>query len=112
MWSRLGGQRLSAPQDATSGVWTAASTGAGRVDVLVSSFLATGATDRTAHVDVGGVKPGRWKASVFRVDSDHPGSTTAASVANVNVDGSGHAVLDLALPAQSVVLVELTRPSR
>jgi hypothetical protein len=112
MWSRLGGSRLNSPQDPTGGVWTAATTTGSSVDVLVSSFLATGAKDRALHVDIGGIKPGRWQANVFRVDADNPGSTTPASVVDVKTDSNGHALLNVALPAQSVVLVELTRPNR
>jgi hypothetical protein len=112
MWSRLIGSRLDSPQDPTGGVWTAASTLSGRVDVLVSSFLATGASDRALHLDVGGLKRGRWKASVFPIDADHPGSTTPASVMNVKANTNGHAALNVPMPAQSVVLVELSRPTR
>src|SRR5437764_4902679 len=60
MWSRFGGQRLASPQDPTGGVWTAASTSTDRVDVLVSSFLATGGNARQLHVDLAGARPGRW----------------------------------------------------
>src|SRR5436305_3296622 len=83
MWQRLGGSRLDSPQDPTGGVWTAASTTGDKIDVLVSSFLATGASERSAHLDVAGLKRGHWTASVFRVDADHAGSTTPAVVMGV-----------------------------
>jgi hypothetical protein len=110
MWSRLEGSRLTTAQDPTAGVWTAASTVGDRVDVLVSSFVATGASARALHVDIAGVKPGRWTARLFRVDADHPGSTDPAEVVDVMADGNGHVTLETALPPQSVVLVELARP--
>jgi len=109
LWSRLAGSRLSSQQDAVNGVWTAASISHGRVDVLVSSFLASGASARALHVDVAGMTPGRWTASVFRVDADHAGATAPAETHAVTTDGAGHLTFDTALPGQSVVLVELTR---
>lgn len=108
MWSRLEGNRLDSPQNPTSGVWTAASASATRVDVLVSSFLATGASARVAHVDVAGMKPGRWTARLFRVDAAHAGSTDPTQTVDAIAGTSGHVILDAALPAQSVLLVELT----
>jgi len=111
MWSRLQGSRLASPQDPAGGVWTAASTSKERADVLVSSFEATGASGRGLHLDVAGLKPGRWTATLFRVDADHPGSTDPAETVDVMAGPSGHAVLDTGLPPQSVVLVELARPA-
>ena len=109
MWSRLAGARLASPQDPTGGVWTAASASRDRVDVLVSSFLATGAAARGLHVDIAGVKPGRWTAKLFRVDADHPGSTDSAETVDVMADTNGHVTIHTALPPQSIVLVELGR---
>src|SRR2546423_11928806 len=56
MWSRLEGSRLASPQDPTGGVWTAASTAADRVDVLVSSFVATRGSARAPPFDVARVE--------------------------------------------------------
>ena len=109
MWSRLTGNRLATDQHPMSGVWTAASSSADRVDVFVGSFLATGATDRTVHIDVAGLDAGPWVAAVFRVDAGHPGSTSPVEELTLAPDASGRATLDAALPAQSVVLVELVR---
>jgi hypothetical protein len=109
MWSRLEGSRLTSAQDPTGGVWTAASASTERVDVVVSSFLATGASARALHLDVSGLKPGAWTAKLFRVDADHAGSTDATETVDVMADPNGHSTLDTALPVQSVVLVELAR---
>jgi hypothetical protein len=114
MWSRLAGDRIATAQDPTGGVWTAASRthdGAERVDVIASNFLATGATARSLHVDVTGIRPGQWTAKLFRVDADHAGSTDPVQVVGVKADSGGHIGFDTALPPQSVVLVELTRPA-
>jgi len=111
MWSHLSGSRLASPQDPTGGVWTAASASHDRVDVLVSSFLATGGSDRSVHVDVAGMEPGRWTASLYRVDADHPGSTDPAETVNAMAAPNGHVTLDTTLPAQSIALVELARPA-
>ena len=55
------------------------------------------------------MKPGWWTAKLFRIDADHPGSTSPAETVGVKADRTGHVTLDAALPAQAVVLVELTR---
>ncbi|MCU1450857.1 MAG: hypothetical protein JWP02_3027 [Acidimicrobiales bacterium] len=109
LWTRLAGQRLASPQDPAAGVWTAASADAGRVDVLVSSFLAAGASDHTLHLTVAGLDPAAWTARLFRVDAGHPGSTDPAETVDVVAGTDGRAVVDTALPAQAVVLAELTR---
>jgi hypothetical protein len=111
MWSRLEGSRLNTAQDPTGGVWTAASTSPERADVLLSSFAATGGSARALHLDVAGLKPGRWTAKLFRVDADHPGSTDPAEVVDVMADSQERVTLDTALLTQSVVLVELARPA-
>src|SRR5437764_924393 len=111
MCSRLAGSRLASPQDPTGGVWTAASASHDRVDVLVSSFLATGGSDRSVHVDVAGMAPGLWTASLYRVDADHPGSTDPAETVNAMAAPNGRVTLDTTLPAQSIALVELARPA-
>jgi len=108
MWSRLEGARLDTPQDPTDGVWTAASTSPDRVDVLASSFLATGGNPRLLHVDVAGLRPGAWTAKVFRVDGSHPGSTDPVKVMTVETGAGVHAIVNTGLPPQAVVLVELT----
>ena len=109
LWSRLEGSRLASPQDPAGGVWTAAATTGDRVDVLVSSFRAAGAEDRALHLAVGGLGAGSWTVNLFRVDADHPGSTDPAETVDVVVGDTGRAVVDTALPVQSVVLAELTR---
>ena len=111
MWSRLTGSRLASPQNPSGGVWTAASASAShdRVDVLASSFVASGGRDRRLHLAVAGLRPGRWTANVFRVDAGDPGSTDPVEIFDVVADQAGHGVVDTALPAESVVLVELSR---
>jgi hypothetical protein len=110
MWSRLAGTRLASRQDPVSGLWTAAArTDAGdRVDVLASSFMATGGVARQVRVDIRGVTPGAWHGQLYRVDADHPGSTDPVETVDVVVDSGGRASLDTQLPAQAVLLVELT----
>ena len=114
LWGRLGPVRLGSPQDVANGVWTAAGAGADadgtRVDVLVASFLATGAHDHALHLSVAGVHPGRWRVRLFRVDAAHPGSTDPAEEIDVTAGPDRRVQLDTALPAQSVVLAELVRP--
>jgi beta-xylosidase len=109
LWSRLdGGHRLASPQDPVGGVWTAAATNTGRVDVLASSFLGAGARDRALHLAMAGLAPGPWTVRLFRVDKTHAGATDPDETFGVVAGADGSTALDTALPAQSVVLVELT----
>jgi len=108
MWSRLTGRRLASPQDAAGGVWTAAARDGDRVDVLTSSFVATGGSDRPLHLAIGGLRPGRWTVHLFRVDANHAGSTDPAETLSVVAGADGRAAVDTALPAQSAVLAELS----
>jgi hypothetical protein len=89
-------------------VWTAAARAGGRVQVIVASFVATGGEDRTLDLSVTGLAAGGWRADVFRIDAAHPGATDPDERVDAVADGSGRLRLSLALPAQSVVLAELS----
>jgi hypothetical protein len=113
LWEHLGAVRLSSAQDPVGGVFTAAArdgdAASTRVDVVVASFVATGGSDRALALTVQGVAAGRWDADVYRVDAAHAGSTAPTERVAVDVGGNGVVHVATALPAQSVVLVELTR---
>ena len=108
MWEQLGPTRLASPQDPIGGNWTGAAASAAGVQVLTSSFLASNAQDHDLALSVGGLSRGAWSAAIFRVDGTHPGSTQPAEVQKVVVRADRIAHLDTSLPAQSVVLVELS----
>ena len=108
MWERLQGRLLVSPQEPAGGVWTAAARERARVDVLVASFLASGATDRTLHLRVAGLSRGkRATVHLYRVDASHPGSTVPAETRSARVARDGTLDLATSLPAQSVVLAEI-----
>src|SRR5207248_7542758 len=108
LWQQLGPTRLATDQDVVNGVWTAAGSGADEVDVLVASFLATGAHDHALQLSVDGLARGAWRALLYRVDDAHAGSTEPAET--IPVDGAdGTLELDTTLPAQSVVLARIVR---
>src|SRR5205807_8770175 len=112
LWTRLGPVRLDSPQDVADGVWSAAGASADRtrVDLLVASFVASGAHDHVLHLTMAGLHPGAWFVSLWRVDAAHPGFTDPAQVVHAVAGPDGRLALDTALPAQSVVLAELERP--
>jgi len=108
LWQRLQGQRLDSPQDPAGGVWTAAARDGSRVDVLVASFQATGAHDRDLQLHVAGLAPGQSvNVELFRIDGTNAGSTAPTEAKTVTTNQDGTLDMATALPAQSVVLVEL-----
>jgi len=96
---------------ATAGVWALAGRGLGRagqpsrITVLISSWMADGGHDRDLRLTVDGLPSGRsdWEAAVYRLDGGHPAAGSPVSTASFT--GTSRFIL----PAQSVVLVELTR---
>jgi hypothetical protein len=108
-WRRLGPTRLASPHYPDEGVWTAAASAGPRVQVLVASFKATGAIGRSLSLRIDGVSPGPYRLKLYRIDARHPGSTRPTRTILLRVGARGRARLDTALPAQSVVLAELSR---
>ena len=109
LWQRLSGQHLDSPQDVAGGVWTAASRDGTRTDVLVASFQATGASDRTLHLHLTGLPASQPQTvDLYRVDGTHDGDTVPTETTAATVAADGTLDLDTALPAQSVVLIELS----
>jgi hypothetical protein len=105
-WFRsVGPRRLASPQFAAEGVWTAAGAGKRAVEVLVSSFEASGGADRRLALRVAGLEPGAHLIELHRIDKRHRGSTEPLRSFKAGAGASGEISLELALPAQSVLLV-------
>jgi hypothetical protein len=108
LWGRLARGLVRSELDTrpADGVWAVASRDRRRRTVLVSSFLAEGAHPHPLSLDVSGLKRRRWKVLVRRIDSER-GRAGVVSRHRIAVGGDGRLSLDLDLPAQSVLAVEL-----
>jgi len=112
LWRRLAplvvrSQLESARSD---GVWALASRGARRrrLTVLVASFLAEGAHPHELALELSGLPPGRWRIRIRRIDAGHPSARRADRRAR-RIRRGERLDLELELPAQALVAVELRR---
>ena len=103
LWQQLAATRV-AVSGADEGLWAVASTDRHRrrVTLLVASFSASQPEARTLDIAVDGLGWTPARATVRRIDADHPDASEAALVP---VATGGR--LTLSLPAQAVALVEL-----
>jgi xylan 1,4-beta-xylosidase len=110
LWRRLAPEVVAAELDTgvADGVWALASRARGRVTVLASSFLAEDAHPHALSLELSGLKRRRWKLLVRRVDAGHR-RAGVASRRRSTIGRDGRLSLELDLPAQSVLLVELKR---
>jgi xylan 1,4-beta-xylosidase len=110
LWGRLAPEVVGAELDTApaDGVWALASRARGRATVMVSSFLAEGAHPHAASLELSGLKRGNWKLLVRRIDSSHRRAGVTAR-RRVAVGRASGLALELELPAQSIVFVELAR---
>jgi hypothetical protein len=107
LWQRMAPEEVATRGSSSAdGFWAVASRdpGSGRVTVMLSSFLATGAHPHDATVSVSGIAAGAYTAEIRRLDPGH--KSAAVPAGNLTVTGP-IATITLILPANSVAFVEL-----
>ena len=114
LWGRLAPDIVGTRLDTGSadGVWALASRprrARSRLTVLVSSFLAEGAHAHPLALELSGLRRGRWRVTLRRIDSDRRAATVATR-RTARVGAAGELRPELELPAQSVLYAELRRP--
>jgi hypothetical protein len=108
LWQRMAPEALSTRgSSATDGFWAVGSRDPadGRVTVMLSSFLATGAHAHSVSLSVAGLAPGTYTVDIRRLD---PSNASAETPAETFTAVGPSTALEIALPANSVAFVELT----
>lgn len=107
LWQRMAPEQVEASgSSAADGLWAVASRdpSSGRVTVMLSSFLATGAHPHAVTLALSGLAPAAYSVEIRRLDSTHP---SADAPAEVLTTPGPTTTLTVVLPANSVAFVEL-----
>jgi hypothetical protein len=106
LWRRMAPAQAPATGGSVAdGFWAVAARdpATGRVTVLLSSFLSTGAHAHAVTLRLDGLAPSAFRAEIRRIDGSHPN----ADVAGTQPVSGPSATIALDLPSNSVVFVEL-----
>jgi xylan 1,4-beta-xylosidase len=105
-WTMTGDRLPTSGDDATGGLWARATRDGGRISVLLTNFVATGAPARTVEVDLDGKLPqcrGKRTTTLATLDGS---STTLANPRAVQL--RAHKSVTVPMGPQSVALLQIS----
>jgi hypothetical protein len=108
LWQRMAPDEVAARGSSVwDGFWAVAARdrATGRITIMLSSFLATGAHAHDVSLRVLGLLPGAYTVEVRRLDANHP---SAEAPATVGTAFGPTPTLHVLLPANAVAFLELS----